>query len=81
MKIRFFGRLSERIGREIEVDLPAPVCSVAQLRRHLAERYPLAADDLGLRAVRACVDEAIVPDDHMIGPGQQVEFFPPLSGG
>lgn len=81
MKIGFFGRLGELIGREIDVDLPAPICSVGQLRRHLADRYPLAADDLAVRKARACVDEAIVPDDHMIGPGQKVEFFPPLSGG
>lgn len=81
MKVSFFGRLGDRIGREVEVDLPAMKCSVAELRRHLAERYPAAADDLVAHSVRACVDETIVPDDHVIVPGQRVEFFPPLSGG
>ena len=81
MKISFFGRLGDRIGREIDVDLPGFGCSVADLRRHLAELYPAAADDLGARTVRACVDEAIVPDTYTIEPGQRVEFFPPLSGG
>ena len=81
MKISFFGRLGDRIGREVEVDLPASRCSVAELRRHLAERFPAAADDLASRTVRACVDEAIVPESYMIGTGQRVEFFPPVSGG
>ena len=81
MRITFFGKLGDRIGRDVDVDLPAARCSVAELRRHLAERYPAAAEDLAARTLRACVDEAIVPESYMIGPDQTVEFLPPLSGG
>ena len=81
MRVGFFGRLGERIGREVELEMPESPCSVADLRRHLADLYPYAAADLVSGGVRACVDEAIVPDSHVIGPGQKVEFLPPLSGG
>ena len=81
MKIGFFGRLAERIGREVDLDLPADDCSVAALRHHLARHFPAAAADLASGSTRACVDETIVPDSHIVRPGQKVEFFPPLSGG
>ena len=81
MRIGFFGRLGERIGREVDLDLPADTCSVAALRLHLAQLFPVAAADLASGSLRACVDETIVPDTHIVRPGQKVEFFPPLSGG
>jgi molybdopterin synthase sulfur carrier subunit len=81
MRIGFFGRLGERIGREVDLDLPAEACSVAELRLHLAQQFPAASADLASGSLRACVDETIVPDSHIVRPGQKVEFFPPLSGG
>lgn len=81
MRIGFFGRLGERIGREVDLDLPAEAWSVAELRLHLAQQFPAAAADLASGSLRACVDETIVSDSHIVRPGQKVEFFPPLSGG
>ena len=81
MRIGFFGKLGERIGREVDLDLPGGACSVAALRLHLAQHFPAAADDLESGLLRACVDETIVPASHIVRPGQKVEFFPPLSGG
>ena len=81
MRIGFFGRIGERIGREVNLDLPAEACSVAELRLHLAQQFPVAAADLASGSLRACVDETIVSDSHIVRPGQKVEFFPPLPGG
>jgi molybdopterin synthase sulfur carrier subunit len=77
MRILFFGRLGEAIGREIEIDPPAEPCTVADLRAQLAIAYPVLAD----RGVRGCVDRAIVPDTAPVRAGQEVAFMPPLSGG
>lgn len=79
MKIHFYGRLADSIGRDIEVELPESI-SVADLRQRLAIEHPRAANVLGHR-VRACVGDAIVPDSHIVLPGDSVEFFPPVSGG
>jgi molybdopterin synthase sulfur carrier subunit len=81
MKIGFFGRLAERLGREIDFDLPEGACSITALRRQLAQQFPSVAADFNSGSLRACVDEQIVPDSYMVGPGQRIEFFPPLSGG
>jgi molybdopterin converting factor small subunit len=79
MKIHFYGRLADSLGRNIEVELPES-CSVADLRERLANEHPQIANALGHR-VRACVGDMIVPDSHIVRPCDSVEFFPPVSGG
>jgi len=81
VKVRFFGSLSDRIGREIELTPPAAGCTIAELRRSLAEAYPGAAAELARPTVRACVDDVIVPDTYLVSAQSRVAFFPPLSGG
>lgn len=80
MKIRFYGSLGEAIGRAVEIDA-APRASVADVRRKLAEAYPNAADTLRGPSTRACIRGTIVGEDAVVEPGDEVEFFPPLSGG
>ncbi|MGZ8282223.1 MAG: MoaD/ThiS family protein [Allosphingosinicella sp.] len=81
MKVQFFGRLGERIGRETQLELPADTHDVAGLRHELARLHPHARSDLLSPTLRACVDDVIVPDDAPIRADSEVAFFPPLSGG
>ena len=81
MKILFFGSLGERIGREMELDLPTDGCTVAELRLRLAEALPDAARELGSPSLRACVDQVLAFEDTRVLPGREVAFIPPLSGG
>ena len=80
MRILFFGRLAESIGREVDVDVAAP-CAVTDVRRRLAELYPHAASDLASPRVRAVVGDRIVPDSFVVAPGEAVDLLAPLSGG
>lgn len=80
-KVLFFGRLGDRFGREIEVDLPPAGCTVAELRTLLGGRDPSAGEALAQPCVKVCVDQAIVPDSAFVRPGQEIAFLPPLSGG
>jgi molybdopterin converting factor small subunit len=79
MRIRFYGRLADSMGRELELDV-AGECSVVELRRRLSDEFPDAADAFQ-RNVRACVGDTIVADNHVLRTTDQVEFFPPVSGG
>jgi molybdopterin converting factor small subunit len=81
LKILFFGKLGEAIGREVEMGLDPGSVTVAELRAFLARRYPAVAADLRSPGLRACVGDTIVGEDFRIGPEASVEFFPPLSGG
>ena len=81
MKVRFFGGMGERIGREAEVDLPAAGCTIAELRRRLAQLHPTAETELLGPRLRASVDDSIAGEDQIVREGSEVAFFPPLSGG
>lgn len=81
MRILFFGRLGDRLGRETEVELPPSVRTIADLRRWLAQARPEVGEEFLGRTLRACVDDVIVGDDAPVGEENEVAFFPPLSGG
>ena len=78
MKVLFYGRLADAIGRDIELE-SGEDWSVAELRRRVAASHPDAADALGRS--RALIASAIVGDEHVIAPADQIEFLPPVSGG
>ena len=80
MRISFYGRLAEAIGREVELDAPQP-CAIGEVRARLAELFPDAASDLSSPRVRACVGDRMVPDSFVVTPGQSVDILAPLSGG
>jgi molybdopterin converting factor small subunit len=80
LKVRFYGRLGEQLGAEVDVDPPADTATVATLRNILADMFPEASIDLQQRA-RACIADSIVGEDQGLAGTEVVEFFPPLSGG
>lgn len=83
MKIRYFAWLRHRVGRaEEEIELPADVASVTALKAFLAARHPGFADALERPGVIRCaVNQDHVPDDAPLRPGDEVAFFPPVTGG
>lgn len=80
LKIRFYGRLGEMLGAEIDVDPPAGTDTVLKLREVLVQAFPDASTDLRQRA-RACIADSMVSEDHKLLGTETIEFFPPLSGG
>ena len=85
MKVRilFFASLREQLGtsRE-EIELPSEVTTVAGLRSHLKSRggaYETAFADKNL--VRIAVNQDMVSLVSPIKPGDEVAFFPPVTGG
>lgn len=80
LKIRFYGKLGEALGPEMDFDPPAGTNTVVQLRSVLAEMFPGVSTDLQQRS-RACIADSIVGDGHQLEGSETVEFFPPLSGG
>ena len=81
LKIVFFGKLAETVGREVALDHGAAGTTIAQLRQALAARYPAAASDLLSQRVRACINDRIADDAEEVGPCDEVALLPPVSGG
>ena len=80
MRILFFGSLGASLGRELLLDLRGPR-TVADVRRELVRLHPHSAGDLDAARARACVNDAMSEEEHLVGPADEIAFFPPLSGG
>lgn len=80
VRVKYFAALREAIGRaEEQVDLPREALTVAELRSHLEAS---GAGALGeLRNLRAAVNQAMAQPDTPVADGDEVAFFPPVTGG
>ena len=83
VKVLFFAGLREQLGTSgEEIELPAELGTVAGLRAHLKARggaYEKAFSDKSL--VRIAVNREMVSLVNPIRPGDEVAFFPPVTGG
>ena len=82
VKVLYFASLREAVGRSSEeFDVPIDVATVGALRAHLAGRgegwQALAAG----RSVRAALNQRMDGADAAIAAGDEVAFFPPVTGG
>ena len=83
LTILYFAWLRERVGTPSEaLALPAGVGTVAGLVEHLVARGPgYAAAFANRRAVRCAINQEFVPPTAALHPGDEVAFFPPVTGG
>ena len=81
--ILYFAWLRERIGRTSEqLTLPPQVETVANLVDFLAARGGGYATAFGnRRAVRCAINQEFAPAVASVHPGDEVAFFPPVTGG
>jgi molybdopterin synthase sulfur carrier subunit len=83
VKVLFFAALREQLGRPgEEIELPAGVATVGALREHLRGRGGEWATVFAPnRAVRAAVNQDMTQSGATIKAGDEVAFFPPVTGG
>jgi sulfur-carrier protein len=83
VKVLFFAGLREQVGTAtMEVELPAGVSTVAALRAHLLERGGAYESALAQRKLlRMAVNQEMVQASAPIKAGDEIAFFPPVTGG
>ncbi len=83
VKVLFFAGLREQLGISgEEIDLPAGVTSVAGLRSHLRSRGGAFEKAFAEKAlVRFAVNQEMVSPVNPIKQGDEIAFFPPVTGG
>jgi molybdopterin converting factor subunit 1 len=83
MRLLYFAWVRQRIGlAEEEVSPPPDVADVAALVAWLSARSPgHAAAFADPRQVRAAVNQDFVGPDYPVAAGDEVAFFPPVTGG
>lgn len=79
--IRFFASLRERLGTG-EEQLPAEgLACVRDVREQLQKRGDEWAEMLGDDCVLMAVNQAMAREETPVNPGDEVAFFPPVTGG
>lgn len=85
IQIRYFAGLREALGAGQTIDVSAP-CSLAALRAQLQASSALHAERLGPgRAVRCALNQVMQAEaalaSVLVNAGDEVAFFPPVTGG
>ena len=83
VKVLFFAGLREQLGTSgEEIDLPAGVTTVAGLRTFLFDKGNTWKEALSERKlIRMAVNQDMVEPGAKIKAGDEVAFFPPVTGG
>lgn len=80
IRILFFAQVRELVGTD-SLTLESAPATVEELRQQLAargERWALALEEGKLLAA---VNQTLVETTHPIADGDEVAFFPPVTGG
>ena len=83
IKVKYFALLSERFGlREEMVELGDAITSLSTLKQHLGQRGDVWKQYLlEFKEIAVAVNQAVELEDVTLKAGDEVAFFPPVSGG
>ena len=83
VKVLLFANLREKIGTNVEeVDVPDSASTVAGLRLHLMQRGGAWQEALSdMKVVRVAVNQDMAAANAPLNQGDEVAFFPPVTGG
>lgn len=81
--VLYFARLREALGTASEqIALPATVHDLDGLRSLLVARGGAWSQELAFgRAIRAAVNQNVASGDTEVSDGDEIAFFPPVTGG
>lgn len=82
IKLLYFASLREALGVSgEEIALPGDVNDVAKLRAHLAARGDPWQVLVEAQNLRAAVNQRMVGSETVVQDGDEIAFFPPVTGG
>lgn len=83
IKVLYFARIKESVNYSTEdIALPNEVSTITSLKGFLAKRGEVWADLFnGKQTIRAAINHELVDNMAAISEGDEVAFFPPVTGG
>ena len=82
IKILFFGQLREQIGSaEMACELLDSVSDLAQLKAHLIAHDGVRFEPLLNTNLLMAINQTISTEQALLKVGDEVAFFPPVTGG
>jgi molybdopterin synthase sulfur carrier subunit len=81
--VMFFASIREQLGtRELSLTLDGEYATITSLRQQLIDlRGGRWGDVLCADNVVIAVNQEIVDDQHLLSDGDELAFFPPVTGG
>ena len=81
--VLFFASIREQLGlRKLAIELPSKAVSLADFKQLLIDRHePFWAQVLLADNVVKAVNQQVVDDSYSVADGDEVAFFPPVTGG
>ena len=81
--IRFFARLREQVGMEqMQMPLPEGVRTIGQIAELIMANHPkLGSEALLAEQVVTARNHNVVGFDERVAAGDEIAFFPPVTGG
>ncbi|MCJ8322203.1 MAG: molybdopterin converting factor subunit 1 [Colwellia sp.] len=81
IKIVFFAALREQLGcSELSLD-PTNILTINQLKQALIEHQPQWQTFIENNALLSAINHDMVDGEHLIKSGDEIAFFPPVTGG
>ncbi len=82
IRIRYFARLCDQLGcSDEQFAMGLSGCRVAELKQKLAERGENWKKAMELPSLLVAVNQVLADDLTQLHPGDEVGFFPPVTGG
>lgn len=82
IQILFFASLRETLNCAAEIiEPPADVRTLGELRHHLARRGEPWSALLTTKNLRAAINQSMAGLDTQLKDGDEIAFFPPVTGG
>ncbi|MFL0803268.1 MAG: molybdopterin converting factor subunit 1 [Agarilytica sp.] len=80
--ILYFASLGEQLKCDNENFALTPnTTTIAELKTQLSQRGPQWEKSLLQSTTKSAVNQMIADDSHTISPGDEIAFFPPVTGG
>ncbi|MTI12768.1 molybdopterin synthase sulfur carrier subunit [Sansalvadorimonas verongulae] len=80
IKVLFFASYRDRLGVD-QLELDSSAADITALKTELAERGELWKTTLQDRKTLVAVNQIMTKDSAAINDGDEVAFFPPVTGG
>ena len=83
VSVLFFAQIREQLGVEgLSLALPQQPITLSQFKQYLVDHHsPDWATILMADNVIKAVNQQVVDDDYCIKEGDEIAFFPPVTGG
>ena len=82
IRLRYFASLRETLGRgDEQLELPEEVNDVSSLTRWLQSRGEIWDSALSDSRLHVAINQEVVKPDTPVSDGDEVAWFPPVTGG